>query len=537
MYLRWNNQKHEKKNLEKQRLFESEKEKELYSSKVEFFTDIAHEIRTPLTLINAPLESIKELNIDDSELNKNISIMEENTNQLMGLINQLLDFRKIDNNKFSVNLKLNNINQIIKEVYNRFEPIATQRNKTLSLDLGQTSYEIPVDKDGLVKILNNLLVNAIKYSNKKISIELTESAGNYLKILICNDGEIIPQEESEKIFDAFYQLDKTRNVNSSTGIGLSLSRSIAKLHNGNLYFDTQVTDMNCFVLELPLTQEKQMWISDDNVNANELRTEPDNEHTGKTNAPLLLMVEDNTEMLSFIATKLQKDFIVEKATNGVEALELLSKRTVDIIVSDIMMPEMDGFELCAKVKGDIEFSHIPVVLLTAKNDIDSKIQGLSLGADAYIEKPFSYSHLLTQINSLLNNRKREREAFMQKPFLPVQQTGMSKADKEFLEKIVEMITENITDPNFGVEKLSELAYMSRSSLHRKVTALTDLTPTDFIRVIRLKKSAEMIQEGRYRVGEVCYLVGINSPSYFIKLFQKQFGMTPKEFDKQNRGKE
>jgi len=206
-------------------------------------------------------------------------------------------------------------------------------------------------------------------------------------------------------------------------------------------------------------------------------------------------------------------------------------------VSDIMMPEMDGFELCAKVKGDIEFSHIPVVLLTAKNDIDSKIQGLSLGADAYIEKPFSYSHLLTQINSLLNNRKREREAFMQKPFLPVQQTGMSKADKEFLEKIVEMITENITDPNFGVEKLSELAYMSRSSLHRKVTALTDLTPTDFIRVIRLKKSAEMIQEGRYRVGEVCYLVGINSPSYFIKLFQKQFGMTPKEFDKQNRGKE
>jgi len=201
------------------------------------------------------------------------------------------------------------------------------------------------------------------------------------------------------------------------------------------------------------------------------------------------------------------------------------------------MPEMDGFELCAKVKGDIEFSHIPVVLLTAKNDIDSKIQGLSLGADAYIEKPFSYSHLLTQINSLLNNRKREREAFMQKPFLPVQQTGMSKADKEFLEKIVEMITENITDPNFGVEKLSELAYMSRSSLHRKVTALTDLTPTDFIRVIRLKKSAEMIQEGRYRVGEVCYLVGINSPSYFIKLFQKQFGMTPKEFDKQNRGKE
>lgn len=536
-YLRWNNRKHEKKNLEKQKLFEAEKEKELYSSKVEFFTDIAHEIRTPLTLINAPLESIKELNIDDTELSKNISIMEENTHQLMGLINQLLDFRKIDSNKFNINLKLNNINEIIKDVYSRFEPIATQRNKTIGLKLAPETYEIPVDKEGLVKILNNLLVNAIKYSQKKIDIELSGSDGTYLKIMISNDGDIIPKEEGEKIFDAFYQLDKTRNVNSSTGIGLSLSRSIAKLHNGNLYFDTEITNMNCFVLELPLTQEKQMWISDDNINANEQRTELSGEHPEKPNAPVLLLVEDNTEMLSFIAAKLQKDFIVEKATNGVDAIGLLTKNTVDIIVSDIMMPEMDGFELCAKVKGDIEFSHIPVILLTAKNDIDSKIQGLTLGADAYIEKPFSYSHLLTQINSLLNNRRREREAFMQKPFLPVQQTGMSKADKEFLEKIVGMITENITDPNFGVEKLSELAYMSRSSLHRKITALTDLTPTDFIRVIRLKKSAEMIQEGKYRIGEVCYLVGINSPSYFIKLFQKQFGMTPKEFDKQSRTKE
>lgn len=535
LYIRWNNKRHEKNNFEKQKLFEAEKEKELYSSKVEFFTDIAHEIRTPLTLINGPLESIKEMNIQDKELNKNITIMEENTRQLMGLINQLLDFRKIDNNKFSISLKLNNINEIVKEVFQRFEPIAHQQDKLTELSLPDKNYEIPVDRDGFVKILNNLLVNAIKYSGRRISVQMLADVNGWLILKICNDGDLIPHDECEKIFDPFYQLDKTRNMNSSTGIGLSLSRSIAKLHNGNLYLDTHVTDMNCFVLELPMTQENQMWISDANINANDYHPESADILPGRPNAPVLLLVEDNLEMLSFIAGKLTPDFTVEKAKNGFEGLQLLSKKSVDVIVSDIMMPEMDGFEFCSLIKNNIEFSHIPVILLTAKNDLDSKIQGLTLGADAYIEKPFSFSHLLTQINSLLNNRKREREAFMQKPFLPVQQTGMTKADEEFLGKVVDVITDNITDPNFGVEKLSELAFMSRSSLHRKITALTDLTPTDFIRVIRLKKAAEMIQEGRYRVGEVCYLVGINSPSYFIKLFQKQFGMTPKEFEKQSKG--
>jgi len=201
------------------------------------------------------------------------------------------------------------------------------------------------------------------------------------------------------------------------------------------------------------------------------------------------------------------------------------------------MPEMDGYEFCSLVKNNIEYSHIPIILLTAKISLDSKIHGLTLGADAYIEKPFSYSYLITQINTLINNRKREREAFIQKPFLPIHQIGMNKADEEFLEKIIEIITENVTDVNFNVEKLSELSNMSRSSLHRKITALSDITPTDFIRLTRLKKAAEIIQEGKYRVGEVCYLVGINSSSYFTKIFHKQFGMTPKEYYKQCSKKE
>ena len=531
-YIRINNKKHERDNQEKLKYFETEKEKELYSAKVEFFTDIAHEIRTPLTLINGPLESLRDMNIENKDIQKNLRIMEESTNHLLSLINQLLDFRKIDNNKFMLKLKECNINQILEEMYDRFELMAEQRKKKIELKIPKTITKAIADEDGLSKILNNMFVNAMKYSNEQINIELSILDNQFFSIKIYNDGELIPKEESEKIFDPFYQLDKNRNVAASTGIGLSLARSLAQLHNGFLYLDTTVSDMNCFVLELPLIQETQMYVSESDSAIENYIIENTDSHSEKGNLATLLIVEDNVDMLSFIAEKLKSNYIVEKATNGVEGLKILENKNVSVIISDVMMPEMDGYEFCTKVKNNVEYSHIPIILLTAKNDLESKIQGLTVGADAYIEKPFSFNYLSTQINTLINNRMREREAFMQKPFLPIQHIGMNKADEEFIEKLVEIIMDNITDVNFNVEKLSELTYMSRSSLHRKITALSDLTPTDFIRLIRLKKAAEIIQEGKYRVGEVCYLVGINSSSYFIKLFQKQFGMTPKEFYKQ-----
>lgn len=198
------------------------------------------------------------------------------------------------------------------------------------------------------------------------------------------------------------------------------------------------------------------------------------------------------------------------------------------------MPEMNGLDLCKEVKSNIEYSHIPVLLLTAKNDLDSKVKGLKIGAEAYIEKPFSFKYLLAQITSIFENRRREKEAFRRKPLMFSRQAGMNKADEDLLARIVSIVEENLTDPNFGVELLSEQTNMSRSSLHRKIKALSGSSPTDFIRLIKLKKAVEFISSGEYRVGEVCYLVGMSSPSYFIKQFQKQFGMTPKEFEFQCR---
>ncbi len=521
-------QRTDKRHAQKRKLFESEKEKELYSSKVEFFTNIAHEIRTPITLINGPLESMMEMEIKDPEIKKSLSIMSKNTTELLNLVNQLLDFRKVDSNKFILNLSMINLSDMLREVYARFEPEAFRQKKSMTLLLPPDDVLLSADKDALPKIFNNLFLNAIRYSDQYIEIELVMENG-YVLTYVKNDGDLILPELSEKIFDPFYQVNKDRKAASSSGIGLSLARSLAELHHGYLYFREE-DGMNQFVLKLPLEQadmEKEVipdgYILDDNEDKHE-----------PAHAEIILVVEDNVEMLSFISDKLRKQFVVEKAGNGIEAIKILEEKTVDLVLSDVMMPEMSGFELCKNIKTNLEYSHIPVVLLTAKNDLESKIHGLEMGADAYVEKPFSMGHLITQLTTLLNNRRREKEAFMRKPFLPIQNIGMNKADEQFVQKIIDIIQDNITDSNFNVERLAENIYMSRSSLHRKIKALTELTPTDFIRLIRLKKAAELIQSGQYRIGEVCYLVGINSPSYFIKLFQKQFGMTPKEFEKQQQ---
>ncbi|MDU1890350.1 MAG: two-component regulator propeller domain-containing protein [Dysgonomonas sp.] len=523
----WYTKKQEMRNKEKQKIFEAEKEKELFTSKVDFYTDIAHEIRTPVTLINGPLESLLDMNIPDKVIQKNLHIMQKNTTELLNLINQLLDFRKIDINKFLLTLKNINIYSVLHDIYLRFEPIANQEHKKIRINVSDKNLYIPVDQDALIKILNNLFSNAIKYSDKIINIKIKQD-DTYAIIRFSNDGNLIPAELSERIFDPFYQLEKTKNRNASSGIGLSIARSLAEQHHGYLYCDTD-EETTTFVLKLPLTQA--------NVAESSTSEEYINEENGinddKQNQEIVLIVEDNQEMLSFIAEKLQEHFVVEVALDGESALKLIGEKRIDIIISDVMMPGMDGFELCEKIKTNIDYSHIPVVLLTAKNDLESKIKGLKSGADAYIEKPFSANYLISQLIALLENRKREKIAFMQKPFLAVQQVSMNKADEQFMNKLVNHIHDNIIDTNFNVEKLAELVNVSRSSLHRKVRALTGLPPTDFIRLIRLKKAAEMIIENDYNINEVCYLVGINSPSYFIKIFSKQFGMTPKEFKNQN----
>lgn len=517
---------------ESQRLFEIEKEKELHQAKVEFFTEIAHEVRTPLTLISGPLETIMEMNLKEPALTHNLNVIRQNTDRLLELTRQLLDFRKVGASKFLLNFIMVDVARLATETVARFEPTYTQQQKKISLSVQSEAFQAAADKEALTKILSNLLNNALKYSRSIILVEVRKDTTTFT-VRVSNDGNKIPLELHERVFEPFYQIHQKDESRGGAGIGLPLSRSLAELHKGRLYVDP-AADMTTFVLTLPLHQEKVIHLED--ISTQNEYIQPPGDATAEPELKnfRILLVEDNQSMLSFISEKLRETFIVETASNGAEALELLRTENIDLIISDVMMPEMNGMEFCRRVKSDIEFSHIPFIFLTAHNDLESKINGLKTGAEAYIEKPFSFTHLKTQVISLLTNRQKEREAFAKRPFFPVHNMRMNKADEEFMDKIINLIHQNITDDNFSVERLADILCMSRSSLLRKIKVLTNLSPVDFIRLIRLKKAAELIQEGKQRIGEICYMVGINSPSYFSKLFQRQFGMTPKEFEKQNR---
>jgi len=522
---------------EQQKLYAIEKEKELYKNKVNFFTEVAHEIRTPLTLINGPLETIKEMHITDVRLAKNLGVIEKNTHRLLSLASQLLDFHKVGADKVNPVFEEVDVNELLKTTVERFEPTFAHNGKTLALQHMDNNVVAIADREALTKILSNLLTNALKYGASKANVVLRAEDGK-MRITVHSDGKKIPQDKAEHIFEPFYRIsDGTEKRQPGIGIGLSLAHSLARLHDGQLYLDTTQEDGNTFVLIIPLNTAH--WHDE---KKNELTAAPNHPFTEKTRLTseqpkgrTVLVVEDDLDILQFMVERLQNYFIVERAEDGTEAVDILKKEHVDIVVSDVMMPKMDGLQLCRLIKSDMQLSHIPVVFLTAKNDVASKIEGLKAGAEAYVEKPFSFEYLLTQLNSLLENREKEREAFSKRPFFPIDNIQMSKEDEEIMQKVVNIINDNISDEEFNVERLADLMFMSRSSLLRKIKQLFNMPPLEFIRVIRLKKAAELIQEGNYRIGEICYKVGFGNQSYFAKMFKRQFGVFPKEFEMQIAG--
>lgn len=544
LVIRYYLNKYKRKALRLQHIFKIEKERELYEVKVNFFTEIAHEIRTPITLISGPLENIMKMEINDKQINYNLSIIEQNTKNLLSLINQLLDFRKVDSKKLRLHFRQTDITSLLKETIKSFSAQIILTQKDISEAYPEENISAIADKDALKKIFNNLISNAIKYSEKTIKM-VVNIESEYFVFQIMNDGALVPEEYKDNIFDPFFQLQSSSyNKVYSSGIGLSISRSLTELHCGYLSYSSR-DSLNIFTLRIPLNLEESHEATlhsttnkiDEKINiepeAIEYETMPS---LVKKDKKTVLIVEDNVEMLDFMSSNFEDDYILELASNGLEALDILKKKSIDLVVSDVMMDGMNGFELCEFIKSNENYSHIIVVLLTAKNDLNSKIKGLQIGADAYVEKPFSVQYLDTLIQSLIINRQRELETFMKKPYIPIQASNINKGDEEFLIRISEIIHDNITDSNFNVEMLADALHMSRSSLHRKMKATTDTAPTDFIRLVRVQKAAQLIIEGKHRINEICYLVGINTPSYLIKIFQNQYGMTPKEFEKSQKNK-
>jgi ligand-binding sensor domain-containing protein/DNA-binding response OmpR family regulator len=521
----------ERRNRRAMQDLESRKEKELYYAKIEFFTNVTHEIRTPLSLIKLPLEEVMK-QVDTSDKNwENLSIMQRNTNRLLKLVNELLDFRKVEAKGLHLNLVSTDVTTLIRETVGRFAPSAHLKGITFKLNLPEGEFKADIDSEIFTKIISNLFNNALKHAKAFIDVSLA-SGGEKFKIEVANDGELIPVEMREKIFEPFFKVDET---GQGSGLGLPFARSLIELHGGRIYIDNSKA-ITTFAIELPVRQQSVIGLTAEGYTTPEAKLCEEKsidlkDLSNSKHRKTILLAEDNIEFMQFITRKLEDDYHILKAYDGAQAQKLLDTETVDLVISDIMMPVMDGIVLCKNIKKNLAYSHIPVILLTAKTALQAKIEGLKTGADEYIEKPFSTDFLKARIANLLENREKIKESYRHSPELAYDTIVHSKADEKFLNNLVEQIHARLEDPDLNVDNLAVAMNMSRASLFRKVKSISELTPNDFIRLVRLKKAAELLKEKEYRVNEIAYIVGFSSASYFSKCFYKQFGILPKDFER------
>lgn len=542
-----------------------ENEEYLHQMKLQFFTNISHEFRTPLTLIRGPVERLINNENDNEGSKKQLNLIKNNTDRLLRLVNQFLDFRKID----SGNILLNPVNADIvafcRNIYSCFEEHAQHRTFDFIFKSEVSSLKMDFDPDKMDKILFNILSNAFKYSKDggKIEMEIRcnkiddaifsqntfilgeDILGDSVEIKISDTGKGIPQEDLSKIFDRYYQVDGSSKI--GTGIGLSLSKNYILLHGGKLVVHTSENKGSSFSVFIPESQtgtkekqssENRIYYGNENYNL-EIQTNPDSTEEENSDIQnedaLVLIVEDNFELLNYLGDLLQENFRVAKAKNGKEALEQIHSIFPDLVISDIMMPEMNGIELCKLTKNDIRTSHIPFILLTALDTVKDRISGLHSGADAYVSKPFDDQLLIVQANNLLESRKRLRESFSSDHETWEEKYNLFDIDKKFLLKAIKVTETNMTNMDFSVEELAQYLNLSRTHLHRKLKSLTNQSATEFIRSIRLKRAVQIMKEGNHKVNEIGYTVGFNSHNYFTKSFKKQFGMSPSDFIRKNFG--
>jgi len=525
----------EEKNKSRFNLLENQKEREIYRAKLQFFTNITHEIRTPLTLIKGPLETAMKNVESGTELNASLETMKKNTDRLIHLTNQLLNFRKMEADDYSLSFVKTDVVSLLNESYNRFVPLAKEHKRSFEMKIPCMVLFVCIDGEAVKKIISNLFGNAIKYSISKIvvTLKLHEEENNF-KITVKTDGKLIPLEMANKIFEPFFRLKESHNQ-SGTGIGLALARSLANLHHGKLQLAKAKNNMNTFVLQLPIHQNKSFALfkepTTEKMNGLINETNVDNSDNQET----ILLVEDNIELIEFISSVLVKNYKIIKATNGKDVFDILKGQSVNLIISDIMMPVMDGYELCQLLKRNLEFSHIPIILLSAKDSLQSKVEGLEIGADSYIEKPFSPQYLLAQVESLLANREKIRTYFANSPLVHIKTMAYSTADAKFLEKIDDIINENIDDVNLDVEQLAWLMNMSRPTLYRKIKAVCNLSPLELIIITRLKKAAEFLVETDYKVYEIANKLGFSSQTQFTRTFVKHFDINPSKYRESKLG--
>lgn len=513
-----------------------ERDDKLNNEKLRFFTNISHELRTPISLILGPVKHLlEENNLTDVQRNKAELIL-KNSNRLMYLINQLLDFRKAQNGEFKLKVIQTEILRPTRNAFNSFKGLALEKQISYNFTCERGEVIGWIDVDKYEKILYNLLSNAIKFTNKYGSIDLfvdvKDDESQHLIVEISDDGIGIPRESQTKIFKRFYQTEQNKIENTGSGIGLSLVDSLIKVHKAKIFVKSEPGAGSTFTIEIPINK--------DNYDASErfdVQKDFIDESPGKAKKIVqttdikkkILVIEDNKELRQFINEYLSDTYKVYEAENGEQGLQLCRQIKPILCVSDIKMPVMDGYKFCVNLKKDTSISHIPVILLTALSDNENVMTGYKLGADGYITKPFDPALLKIRIQNIIKSRIELKTKFSGEIESNIAVLSHSPVDEEFITQLSNIIEENINNPDLKVDMLCAEMGISSSKLYRKIKELTDLSPNEFIRTLRLKKSAQLLKTRKYNVSEVSYLVGFNDPLYFSRCFKKQFGFSPRKY--------
>ena len=518
--------------------FRVEQEKLMYQSKINFFVNLVHEIRTPLSLIVLPLERLNK-RLREAEDSTLLAAIGKNVDYLLNITNQLLDFQKVENGKFVVHRENMSLTKMVDNVYNQFASYCEVDGKTLIKQLPDKDIVTAIDVSGVNKIMMNLMSNALKYANTIITVALEPSSTGMVCLSVSDDGPGVPDNEKNRIFESFYQVGNDKIAQAfGTGIGLSFAKALAKAHGGDLLVDDAVGGGTRFSLLLPV-----MSVADKDNGAAatphvegivSLPVEAADEVATSKKEFTVLLVEDNQQLLDMTSTMLRDWYRVLRAKNGAVALEVMNREQVDVVVSDVMMPVMDGIELCAKVKGDINYSHIPLILLTAKTTIEAKVEGMKSGADVYLEKPFAIEQLHMQIENLLRLRQLFYKHMSKADGLVDEKAGsdfgINQQNMSFLKKVQEAFDENMHKEDYSIDELASALNMSRSTFYRKLRSLTGMSPMDFMRSQRLKRAALLLLEDEsVSIADIAVKVGFNSASYFTKCFKQVYGVLPKDY--------
>lgn len=534
-------------------------EHQLTDMKLRFFTDISHELRTPLTLISAPLEYIMGRKELSNEVKEQLTVVDRNTKRMLRLVNQILDFRKIQNKKMKMIVQQTDIVPYTRSIMDNFEALAKEHHMQFVFETNKEHVFLWIDTDKFEKIVYNLLSNAFKYTpdNKKIKVSINENPDN-VSVSVEDQGIGIAENKKKVLFVRFENhVDSKIFKQMSTGIGLSLVKDFADMHHASISVWSKVNEGSCFKINFLKGKshydDKVEFILDDMaISDTQTSIQPVEENTSVTNQfaseeefemqrDTMLLVEDNVELRRFLRTIFINEYNVIEAVNGAEGLEKSLKLIPDIIISDVMMPVKDGFQMMQDLRNEITTSHIPLILLTAKTAIESKLEGLEYGADDYITKPFSATYLKARVRNILIKRKKLQEIFREKlmdsPSKPNKENEasstkipeMSPSDQKFMNKLMELMEANLDNGNLIVDDLVKEMAVSRSVFFKKLKSLTGFAPVEFIREIRINRAVQLIDTGEYSITQISYMVGINDPRYFSKCFKQKMGMTPSEY--------